>query len=226
MSNNIITKSNYLIEASYKLTLNEQRLILLTISKIDSRKPIQKDNDFTITASEFSEAFNIPLNQAYDVLEDATSRLYEKDIRTYDPLAKTRERFRWVDMVRYWDGDAKVTLSFSRWVIPYLTLLHKQFTSYELRQISQMKTAYSIRFYELLVQFIKTGERFITIEDLQRLFELKGRYKRFFDFKKRIITPSIFEINEKTDIKVEWDIVKKGRHISGIIFVFEKEKTS
>lgn len=225
MSNNIITKSNYLIEASYKLTLNEQRLILLTISKIDSRKPIQKDNDFTITASEFSEAFNIPLNQAYDVLEDATSRLYEKDIRTYDPFSKTRERFRWVDMVKYWDGDAKVTLSFSRWVIPYLTLLHKQFTSYELKQVSQMKTAYSIRFYELLVQFIKTGERFITIEDLQKLFELKGRYKRFFDFKKRIIAPSIFEINEKTDIKVEWDIVKKGRSISGIIFVFEKEKT-
>lgn len=226
MSNNIITKSNYLIEASYKLTLNEQRLILLTISKIDGRKPIQKDNDFTITASEFSETFNIPLNQAYDVLEDATSRLYEKDIKTHDLSAKTRERFRWVDMVKYWDGDAKVTLSFSRWIIPYLTLLHKQFTSYELKQISQMKTAYSIRFYELLVQFIKTGERFITIEDLQELFELKGRYKRFFDFKRRIIIPSIFEINEKTDIRVEWDVIKKGTSISGIIFVFEKEKTS
>ena len=88
-----------------------------------------------------------------------------------------------------------------------------------------MKTAYSIRFYELLVQFIKTGERFITIENLQELFELKGRYKRFFDFKRRIIIPSIFEINEKTDIRVEWDVIKKGTSISGIIFVFEKEKT-
>jgi plasmid replication initiation protein len=226
MQNSIVTKSNYLVEASYRLSLNEQRLILSAISMVDGRKPLQKDNDFTITAIEFSEKFHMPLNQAYEALDDATSRLYERDIKTYDRSAKMRGRFRWVDSVKYWDGDAKVTLSFSRWVIPYLTLLHQQFTSYELKQISKMKTAYSIRFYELLVQFIKTGERFISIEGLRKLFELEGQYKRFFDFKRRIILPSILEINETTDIKVEWDTVKKGSLISGLIFVFEKEKTS
>lgn len=221
MSNFIVTKSNYLIEASYKLTLNEQRLILYAISQLDGRKPIPRDNDFVITAAEFSQTFNVPVKQAYETLEDAASRLYDRDIKTYDHSAKMRERFRWVDGVRYWDGEAKVTLSFSRWIIPYLTLLHQQFTSYELKQISQLNTAYAIRFYELLVQFVKTGERYITLERLRQLLELQDQYPRFFDLKKRIIDPSMLEINNTTNLQVEWDVMKKGRTITGIMFIFQ-----
>jgi plasmid replication initiation protein len=222
MSGLVITKSNHLIEASYKLSLNELRLILIAISHIDGRKPIDKENDFTITANEFSEIFNVPINQTYEALSEATSRLYERDIKTHDSLTKSIERFRWVDRVKYWGGEAKVTLSFSRWVIPYITLLHKQFTSYDIKQVSKMRSAYSIRFYELLTQFAKTGERYISLEKLRELLELKKQYTRFFDFKKYILIPSMMDINETTNIKVEWDVVKKGSRISGLIFVFEK----
>lgn len=222
MSNPLVTKSNRLIEASYKLSLNEQRLILSAIAQLDGRKPIPKDNDFTITASEFSKTFGIPIKQAYETLDDAASRLYERDIKTHDQIAKVRGRFRWVDSVKYWDGEAKVTLSFCRWIIPYLTLLHQQFTSYELKQVAQLNTAYAIRFYELLVQFMKTEERYITLEKLRELLEIKDQYPRFYDLKKYVIQPSINEINEKTNLVVEWDTVKKGRNITGLIFVFQK----
>jgi plasmid replication initiation protein len=221
MSTGIVTKSNHLIEASYKLSLNEQRLVLSAISQLDGRKPIPKENEFTITAAEFSKTFDIPIKQAYETLDDAASKLYERDIKTYDRNAKTRDRFRWVDHVRYWDGEAKVTLGFSRWITPYLTLLHQQFTSYELKQVSQLKTAYAIRFYELLIQFIKTGERYITLNRLKESLELGDQYARFHDLKKRIIDPSILEINQKTNLTVEWDVVKKGRTITGLMFLFQ-----
>src|SRR6185312_12312842 len=107
------------------------------------------------------------------------------------------------------------------WIIPYLTLLHEQFTSYELKQVSQLNTAYSIRFYEILVQFIKTGERYLTLEKLRDLLELKDQYHRFYDLKKYVIDPSIIDINEKTNLTVEWDVMKKGRTITGLIFVFQ-----
>lgn len=226
MDNVIVTKSNYLVEAGYKLTLNEQRLILIFISRLDGRKPLPKDNDFVVTATEFSKMFSVPLKQSYEILEDAASRLYERDISTVDKTSKTRGRFRWVDSVKYWDGEARVTLSFSRHVTPYLTLLHQQFTTYELKQISQLKTSYSIRFYELLIQFIKTGERFISLEKIRTLLEITKEYPRFFDFNKRIITPAINEINSTTDLCVDWDVVKKGRTITGLVFVFQKKKTN
>lgn len=221
MQKTLVTKSNHLVEAGYKLSLNEQRLILSAITQLDGRKPLPNDNDFTITAAEFSENFGIPIKQAYETLDDAASRLYERDIKTFDKDAKTRDRFRWVDSVKYWDGEAKVTLSFSNRIRPYLTLLHQQFTTYELKQVSQLKTAYAIRFYELLVQFIKTGERYITLERLHEMLEIKNQYKRFYDLKKYVIEPSIIDINTSTNLTVEWDVMKKGRVITGLIFLFQ-----
>jgi hypothetical protein len=88
----LVSKSNHLIEAGYKLTLNEQRLILTAISKLDGRKPFPKDNEFIITAQEFSKAFDIPIKQAYENLENASSRLYERDIKTYDKSNHCRRR--------------------------------------------------------------------------------------------------------------------------------------
>lgn len=222
--NILVTKSNHLVEAGYKLSLNEQRLILSAISQLDGRKPIPKTNDFVITANEFSKHFDIPINQAYGALEDAASRLYERDIKTFDGKLNMRERFRWVDGVKYWDGEAKVTLSFSNKVIPYLTKQHREFTTYQLKQISKLNTAYAIRFYELLIQFINTEEkeRYISLEKLRTRLEIENQYKRFYDLKKYIIDPSIKDINEKTDLCVDWDVLKKGCVITGILFVFQK----
>lgn len=214
----LVTKSNHLIEAGYRLSLNEQRLVLIAISKLDARKPLPRDNDFTVTAQEFSLMFNISLKKAYESLDSATSRLYERDIKTYDGNHKTRERFRWVDGVKYWDGEGKVTLSFSNKIIPYLTLLHEKLTSYDLKQISTLSSSYAIRFYELMMQFKSTGVRWITITTLKERLELQEQYSRFFDFKKRIIDPAINEINNSTNILVSWALVKKGRVISGITF--------
>lgn len=224
MKNVLVAKSNYLVEAGYKISLNEQRLILSAITQLDSRKPFPKDNAFIITAAKFSETFNIPIKQAYETLDNAASRLYERDIKTFDKNSKTRDRFRWVDSVKYWDGEAKVTLSFSNSIKPYLSLLYQQFTKYELKQVSQLKTAYAIRFYELLVQYNKTGDRRITLDKLREILETKNQYSRFYDFKKYVIEPSIIDINKLTDLTVEWDVIKSGRFITGLMFLFQKDK--
>lgn len=227
MSELLVTKSNHLVEAGYKLTLNEQRLILSVIAQIDGRKPMPKDNYFIITADEFSKNFNIPLKQAYEVLDEAASRLYERDIKAFDKDGRTRERFRWVDGVKYWDGEAKVTLSFSSRIIPYLTKLHAEFTSYEIKQISKLNTSYSIRFYEILIQFRSTNERYISLNVLRERLEVTNQYKRFYDLKKYVIDSSINDINLSTNLFVEWEVIKKGKVITGLIFKFkEKQITS
>ena len=221
----LVTKSNSLVEAGYKLSLNEQRLVLMMISQLDGRKPISQNGEFTITANEFAEAFGISVKQSYEILNEATSRLYERDIKTFDKKAKIRGRFRWVDGVKYWDGEGKVTLSISRHIAPYLSLLHQQFTTYDLNQVTKLTSSYSIRFYELLIQFLKTGERFISLDKIRALFELTTEYPRFYDFKRRILKPAIDEINDHTDLVVDWDVKKKGRVITGLIFIFEKKSS-
>ena len=92
-----------------------------------------------------------------------------------------------------------------------------------MRQIAKLSSAYSIRFYELLVQFKSTGERYITLDKLKERLEISNQYSRFYNFKKRILEPSIKDINNNTDLFVDWDINKKGRLIKGLVFIFEKK---
>jgi plasmid replication initiation protein len=215
----LVTKHNSLIEASYKLTLNEQRLVLSCIAQIDSRKPLPKDNLFTITAKEFSEMYGIEEKHAYEALNEAANTLYERDIRTYD--GKYRERFRWVYGVRYHDDGGKVTLGFSSWIIPYLTMLHERFTSYNIKQIAGLKSVYSIRLLEFFTQFKNTGKLIIGLEKFKERLDLKEEYKRFYDLKKRVIEPAVKELTEKSDFIITWKSVKEGKIIKSLVFNFD-----
>ena len=60
--NNLVVKSNALIQASYKLTLNEQRLVLLGVSMLDSRRPgirpgFNQVEGIRITAEAYAERY-------------------------------------------------------------------------------------------------------------------------------------------------------------------------
>lgn len=83
-----VTKSNDLVIAAYKLTLNEQRLLLAAIAQIDPRKPMPRP--ITITAHDFADQYQLPVKQAYEALKEASNALYERDcgfhaIRTLSP---------------------------------------------------------------------------------------------------------------------------------------------
>jgi Initiator Replication protein len=68
----VVTKSNALIQASYKLSLNEQRLVLACVAQLDGRKPLPKDNLFTLSATDFAQTYNLPIDQAYEALNEAS----------------------------------------------------------------------------------------------------------------------------------------------------------
>ena len=83
MAENKVTQSNRLVEASHTLTLNETRLVLCAASLIDPRKPLPKDGYLTVRADTFAEVFGIDVRHAYEALDDAANRLFERDIRRY-----------------------------------------------------------------------------------------------------------------------------------------------
>lgn len=104
-----VTKSNDLIRAGYALTLNEQRLILFCIAQIDSRKPIRRIKD--IVASEFANAYGIDTRHAYDALEDATDKLWNREVNTRFDDGRL-EKIRWVSKATYHKGTGRVTVKF------------------------------------------------------------------------------------------------------------------
>tara|TARA_R100000935_G_C2839803_1_gene170305 strand:- start:3420 stop:4154 length:735 start_codon:yes stop_codon:yes gene_type:complete len=214
-----VTKSNDLVMAAYKLTLNEQRLLLAAISQIDPRKPMPRP--ISITAQDFSEQYGIPLKHAYEALKEATSALYERDIKTFD--GRYKSRFRWVDRVDYLDGGGETKLFFTVHVQPYLVHLNQRFTTYELKRIADLTSTHSIRLFELLQQFRSTGFYRVSVAEFRELLELGPSYERYSNLKLKVIDPAIAELREKSGLLVELKTEKKGRAINRLTFTFRDD---
>ncbi len=218
LKNFVVTKANALIQASYRLSLNEQRLVLCCVAQLDGRKPLPKDNLFTVNVADFAEMFSLDPKNAYRDLEDAANSLYLRDIRTYD--GKNRERFRWVYNVKYINSEGRVILGFSPSIAPYLSLLHERFTSYQLEQITSLRSVYAIRLFEFLMQYKKTGRLVVLVKDFKAWLELESQYPRFFDLQRRVIDPAAQELREKNRLDIQWKAIKKGRSVERLEFTF------
>ena len=231
MKHKLIVKSNEVVEAGYELTTNEQRLILLGISMISKGEEVDPTAGYEITAQEFAEAYNIHPKTAYRELKEATSRLYERSIviRTDKQTMKVR----WANMIitdnpyfpevmsdEQWK---RVVIFFSPQIVPYLANLKANFTKYLQSDISNVTGAYTIRFYEFICQYRSIGKREISIADLRFMLSIGNKYHLFYDFKKRVIDPSIKEINEKTPMQISYEQKKKGKTVVAILLKF-KEK--
>ncbi|SMF97780.1 Initiator Replication protein [Methylomagnum ishizawai] len=219
LKNFVVTKANALIQASYRLNLNEQRLVLCCVAQLDPRQPLAKDDLFTVNVADFAAMFSLDMKNAYRELEDAATALYERDIRTHD--GKARERFRWVSYVKYETGESRVTLRFSYDIAPYLSLLRERFTSYQLEQISSLRSTYSIRLFEFLMQYKKTGRLIVLLKDFKTWLELESQYPRFFDLQRRVIDPAVQELREKNQLDIQWKAIKKSRSVERLEFTFK-----
>lgn len=223
MTNLIAYKSNALIEASYKLTLQEQRFLLVCIGKFNPKEDTPQKT-ITIAASELYQSFpDMGRANAELILKEAIERLWDRSIIIRD--SKVREEFRWIQYrAQYLTGEAKATITFSDAIMPYLTQLKGQFTRIVVKNVSSLSSAYSIRIYELLMQFRKTGDRMIALDDFRSMLGIDDKYQQFKDLNKQLLKPAIKELNEKSDLSVVVDPIKQGRKVVALHFRFKEDR--
>lgn len=223
MSDLIAYKSNVLIEASYKLTLQEQRFLLVCIGKLNPQDE-EPRKTIEITANEFFLAFpDMGMENSERRLQDAIDRLWDRTITLKDD--KEKEDFRWIQRkAKYFSGEGKVSVTFSDSVMPYLTQLKGQFTKVVIKNVSALSKTHSIRIYELLQQFKKTGDRLIRVDDFRSMLGLEDKYSEFKILNRALLKPALKELNEKSDLTVTFDTVKKGRTVIALHFHFKEDK--
>lgn len=228
MTNLTVYKSNKVVEAGFKLSLNEQKIILACIAKNDSRKSLTTDDKFTITANEFSEITGIEVGHAYEALKEVADGLFNRYVVISDPdpsNPKIKQRkTRWISSIDYIPDEGTIVLRFAADMLPYLSELKANFTKYELKHIGGMTSVYGIRLYELLSQHRSFGRREISIEWLKSHFEIENSYSSIKDFKKRVIAAAVDNINKHSELFIQPPIYQKtGRNITSVVFDF-KEK--
>lgn len=220
MSDLVVVKANSLIEASYRLSIDEVRILALTIGTMDP-KSNQKVFDFTVAdfVREFPE---ISMDNAYKQIQSAIKRIYDRSVRTEDKNRVTE--FRWVSSRTYFKKEGRFRIAMTDEVMPYLTQLKGQFTQYQLKNIAYFNSIHSIRIYELITQYRSVGSREITIDKLKEWLQVADNYPRWDNFKNRVLTPAITEINERSDLIVEVEQIKRGRSIHALHFTIKQKQ--
>ena len=219
----VVRKSNELIEARYKLSVAEQRLILLLASEIS---PDDEDfQDYEIRVADFAKMFGLESDKSlYEKVEQAAESLVGQKLRLRDN--KIIEVTTWLSYIKYEEGGGVVKLRFDKSLKPYFLQLKSHFTQYNFGYVMSFKSQYSIRLYELLQmdsykarngQFEKT----IEIVELRLLFGIaKGDYPFFANLKKRVIDSAVMELSQKTNLDIlDTRYGKTGRKVTNITFV-------
>lgn len=228
---NLIVKSNTLMEGKFKFKLWEMRLFEMMISLIG-----REDTEFNRQRLYFSDLvhfFNSSENNDYRLIKEAAESLADKRIYINYVDDKGRKRtaklaiFPTVTYPEMDDRDtydSYVELEFHTDLKPHLLTLRSNFKSYDIRNISQMRSVYSIRMFILLKKYEKMGKREFKLQDLKDILledestEGSSSYKLYADFKKRIIQKPQEELEKFSDIRFEFVENRVGRRVDSITF--------
>ncbi len=219
-----VYKANALVEASYRLSLYEQRIVLACIAQVRRDESLTDQQLYTVSAQQIAEMTGTKLGTAYQNLKAASERLFERRVTLHEPPngksgGKVRLT-RWVQEVVYLEDQGTVSLRFSHPMVPYLSQLSAQFTRYALADVAKMTSAHAIRLYELLCQWRDAGKREVALTWFREALQLEDRYGNIRDLKRRVIEPAVEQINEHSPMWVKWSQRKTGRRVSHLVFTF------
>ncbi len=229
-----ITLGNALTRAAHCLTLSEKRVLMLAISKIDSRASPPADRIYRtkITAAEYTEVFSVDPTTAYEALARAGRSLYQRSIRFHIPAHRRKGApiepgiitMRWVGKAHYQRGEGWIELSWWPDLLPELMGLRKKFTSYQLSQASALRSAYSWKLLELLMRYESRGAAEYTIEDFAEAMEATPKQRaNFAAIRRKIVEPAVKELAEKDGWRIEWETVQAGKRVKALRFRFERD---
>jgi len=230
MKNDLVVKTNRLNQAFQVLSLAEFHLVQLAI--VDARDTgtgLTTDTPLRIDALRYADVFGTTRQNAYMRMKEAEDTLFNRRFSFFDEDGKL-VKSRWISQVRYLDSEGAIEIVFTPAVVQGISRINgvkEFFTQYLLSQTSQLKSIYSSRLYELLIQWRSSGTTpIIDLEDFRAQLGVEdNQYRLMSDFKKRVLDLAINDINDKTDIKAAYKQHKKGRSISGFSFSFKNKKT-
>ena len=218
-----IVKSNDLIQKSrFDLTLSEQKIVLRLIQMIQPQDEEFKYYSFDI--QEFCDICGIDRlsggNYAY--IKNTIQKLRDKSF--YIDIDGKEVICSWINKARLEKSSGTIEIRLDDDLIPYLLHLNDKFTVYSFYNILAMKSKYSPRLYELLKSEQYKRCFNYDLSDLKRLLNAE-RYELYGNFKQKVLDIALKEINETTDIYVEYEPIRTKKKYTAIRFTVRAKTT-
>lgn len=220
-----VRMSNALVRAAQSLTLAEKRIVMIGVSKLDSGKaPTPQNMIVVISAAEFAQEFGLSMDTAYDELKSAGKQLFTRYISFHWDNSSSLTQMHWVGRATYKDNEGYIELAFWHELAPQLFELNNLFTNYRLSRASALRSIYSWRLFELIMQFKTTGWLKISVDEFCHSVEAPTSFRsNFANLRRWVIEPALKEIKEKDGLDITWNPIKAGRKVTMLEFKFPVE---
>ena len=182
-----ISKANSFVQASYSMTLDEMRILSLTLGVFNPENPIKRGFDFTI--ADFCKHFpDVDEKSAYTQVRNAILKISKRWIVLVDNEKELTEVVL-VNKRTYFKKEGRFYIEFHEDLLPYIAQLHNNFTKYQLVNIGAFSSTHTIRLYELCSQYRDTGWRQTSVDELKDWLQVSDKYDRYNNFNQRVLTP-------------------------------------
>lgn len=215
---------NRITQAFREMSIDEKRIIILAsplvrISNATEKTPID------VTAFEFAELSEIDTHSAYKQMRLASKKLMKRTF-IYEDKDGDDTEVQWVIRAKYANGY--VSMHFTDEVIYLLKVFDSlnPYTKYLKDDVLSLKFNYSIDLYHLAKKFEGMGGFTMSLEDYRKELGTPKSYERINNLKDNAVVIPIKEINEKTDLIITYENIKRGRTVTGLKFIVKsKHKT-
>ena len=217
-----VVKHNNLVEAYYSLGCIHQKMVLLLASLV---KPTdERFNEVTFKAKDLMEILGIS-SKNYRYLRSQTNTLAGNVIEMVLNNGKELRQAPWLSYANYSkeDNDVIVKFKLNEAIQPFILQLTGHFTKYRLSAVMTLSSSYSIRLYELLIQYLKVGERTVNLDRLKKMLAINGKkHQRYPDFRRHVLIQAQKELQEKSDICFDFEPCKNGKAVDSIKFIIKR----
>lgn len=229
----LVVKGNDIIQKSrFELSLTEQKTIAFVCSMIkpveavDKAKGVPYQLDYEFNIRDYCKVCGIDYDAGknYADVKETLKRLRDRSMwLTMDDGTETLVS--WLAKVRTNKKSGIATIRIDEDLAPFLFDLGEKFTQYQLYNVLAMKSAFSVRLYELLKSYAFQKKKTFEINDLKRLLMVEDvkSYKDFSLFRARVLEVSQREINELTDINIYYETETKGKKVVKVKFRIEEK---
>lgn len=218
----LIVKSNYLVNAEYRLTPIEMKIIYLMAMQV--RKGDEDFKTYQLRIKDFQEDLGLKDNHAlYERMIEIVKRLMTRVVQIRYENGNV-EQFPFVTWSMHKHKEGTIGIIFVPKLKPHMIDLKERFTSFYDYNVLSLRSQYSMRIYELIKQYEKIGKRTISVSDLRRMLRLQDKYRSYNMFKKKVIEQAKKDLDNHCDVSFDFTERKHGRKIAEIDFLIKKKR--
>lgn len=230
----LVVKGNELIQQNrFELSLPEQKTVaficsmIKPIEAVDRAKGVPFQLEYEFNIRDYCKVCGIDYagGKNYKDVKATIKKLADRSMWFDDGESETL--MRWLSYVKINKKSEKVQIEIDRTIAPFLFDLQEKFTQYQLYNILAMKSAFSVRIYELMKSYAFQKSKTFDVDELKHLLGVEDvkSYDRFPDFRRKVLEKAQEEINELTDINISFEPITKGRKVIKIKFHIDQKNT-